>query len=109
LFFANSVALLAAVEAVTQDAEARGLKHLVIDCEAITDIDVTGAATFREVVRTTTDRGLQLHLSRLRSSLRDQFVEFRMLDGLNVYRTNREAARQLQTKDVDSNGVDSND
>jgi len=96
LFFANSATFVDAITHATREASARGLVHVVLDCEAITDIDVTGAASFREVVSSLRERGIQLHVSRMRSHLKRQFAELDLLDGVSSFTTNHEAFEALQ-------------
>jgi MFS superfamily sulfate permease-like transporter len=92
LFFANSAAF---VDAITTVASTPGLAHIVLDCEAITDIDVTAAGSFKEVVRMTRARGIQLHVSRVRADLKAQLDEFELLEGIDSFETNRDAVEKL--------------
>jgi high affinity sulfate transporter 1 len=94
LFFANSAAF---VDAITTVASTPGLNHIVLDCEAITDIDVTAAGSFKEIVRMTRERGIHLHLSRVRADLKAQLDEFELLNGVDSFETNREAVEKLSS------------
>jgi high affinity sulfate transporter 1 len=98
LFFANAATFSQAIETVMQDAASRKLAHVVIDCEAITDIDVTGARAFREVSASVRNRGLKLSLARVRSHLRAQLTELDLLDDTATFTTNREAIDALRNR-----------
>lgn len=92
LFFANSSTFGDAIEAA---AARQATKHLVIDCQAITDLDVTGASSLTQAVAAAAVRGVEVHLSRVRPSLRAQFTELRVLTGVDEFATNQEAIAKL--------------
>jgi high affinity sulfate transporter 1 len=92
LFFANSAAFEQAVKRAVRATSAR---HVVLDLEAVTDVDVTGADAFRSVRGWLADRQADLSLSRLRPGLRDRMEHLGLLDGVTVYDTNRTALAAL--------------
>lgn len=68
LFFANgSVFVAAAKAAVTRPAGEAAVRSLVIDMEAITDVDVTGAESFAGLRQWLSEREIALSFSRVRS------------------------------------------
>ncbi|MGJ4845935.1 SulP family inorganic anion transporter [Leifsonia sp. Le1] len=93
LFFANSVTFGQAVQRAVTSAD--GVRHVVLDLEAVTDVDVTGAEGFRSVHEWLTDRHVDLGLSRMRPGLRDRMQHLGLLDGVTVYDTNRDALARL--------------
>ncbi|WP_223693765.1 SulP family inorganic anion transporter [Leifsonia poae] len=88
LFFANSAPFEEAVKRAVRGASAR---HVVLDMEAVTDVDVTGADSFRSVRAWLADRDADLALSRLRPGLKDRLEHLELIDGVAVYDTNRTA------------------
>ncbi|WP_431280359.1 SulP family inorganic anion transporter [Leifsonia poae] len=92
LFFANSAVF---EQAVKRAVRATGAHHVVLDMEAVTDIDVTGAEAFRSVRAWLTDHKADLALSRLRPGLHDLMEHFELLDGVTVFDTNRAALAEL--------------
>ena len=99
LFFANASVFDEAVRKAVAGGKPLGLRHLVLDCEAITDIDVTGAKTFREVVQWLESEHVELQLSRVRPDLLEVLKQFDLLGELRVHGTNRQAIAALSTTD----------
>jgi SulP family sulfate permease len=92
LFFANSAAFEQAVKRAVRATSAR---HVVLDLEAVTDVDVTGADAFRSVHGWLADHQADLAVSRLRPGLRERMEHLGLLDGVTVYETNRTALAAL--------------
>jgi SulP family sulfate permease len=95
LFFANAAVFDAAVRRAVEGGKPLGLRHLVLDCEAITDIDVTGAKSFREIVGWLESQQVELHLSRVRPDLVVELGRFGLLGSLRTHGTNRQAIAAL--------------
>jgi len=91
LFFANASVFDDAVRKAVTGGAALGLRHLVLDCEAITDIDVTGAEAFRTVAAWVGTQGVELHLSRVRPDLVEVLDRFDLRGSLTIFGTNRQA------------------
>ena len=89
LFFANAAAFERAVSDLA-DAEPAP-RTIVLDLEAVTDVDVTGSESFAAVAKKLHDRGIRLAVSRVRPDLSRRLEHFGLLDGLVVYATNRDA------------------
>lgn len=98
LFFANSALFTEKVTAVLAAAVPQGAQHLVLDCEAITDIDVTGANSFREALTIARAAGVTVHLSRARRPFRQQLERFGLLSSIDVFPSNRAAVAQLSER-----------
>ena len=95
LFFANAAVFDDAVRKAVTGGKALGLTDLVLDCEAITDIDVTGAKTFREVTAWLAEQQVTLHLSRVRPDLLAVLQRFDLRGDLEIHGTNRQALAAL--------------
>ena len=99
LFFANAAVFDEAVRKAVAGGKPLGLKYLVLDCEAITDIDVTGAKAFREVVEWLASQHVTLHLSRVRPDLLKVLHRFDLRADLKIHGTNRQALQALSRDD----------
>ena len=95
LFFANATVFESAVHtAVTTPGT---VTHLVLDLEAMTDIDVTGAESFTNVRAWLADQNVTLAFGRLRPDLEAKLAHYNLLQGATVYPTNRAAIADLAT------------
>ena len=93
LYFANANAFLEDVEAIL-DARAEPPKVFLLDAEAISDLDTTGAETLHQVVHMLHDRGIRFALSRANPSLTARLSSFGLRDligGAQMFPTNRQA------------------
>ncbi|MGX5695834.1 SulP family inorganic anion transporter [Agromyces soli] len=103
LFFANgSVFADAAKKAVTRadDAGNGPVRNLVIDMEAVTDIDVTGAESFETLLGWLETRQIELSFSRVRPEARRRLVELELLGDRRTFDTNRDAIASLVKGDA---------
>lgn len=62
-----------------------GLRHLVVDCSAITAADFTGVDMLAEVARDLDDRGIDLHLAEVRGPVRDVLARHPALGDLDQH------------------------
>ncbi|WP_435200336.1 SulP family inorganic anion transporter [Janibacter sp. GS2] len=93
LFFANGAVFGDAVKrAVTGAHEVR---HLVVDMEAVTDIDVTGAEAFESTKTWLDERGVVLAFSRVRPEVRARLSHLGLLTNERTFATNRAATAAL--------------
>lgn len=93
LFFANGAVFSEAVKrAVTTTPDVR---HVVLDLEAVTDIDVTGAEFLTALVRWLEDRSIVLSYSRPRPEIVRRLNKFDIVTADRLYPTNRAALRAL--------------
>ena len=94
LFFANGAVFAAAVKrAVTSAGEP--VRHVVIDLEAVTDIDVTGAEAFETLEAWLREQQVELSFSRVRPETRQRLEALGLLDGQQFFATNRAAVAAL--------------
>ncbi|MDR7112763.1 high affinity sulfate transporter 1 [Microbacterium trichothecenolyticum] len=97
LFFANGAVFSAAVKRAVTGAD-EPVKHVVIDMEAVTDIDVTGAGAFASLEEWLDEQGVSLAFSRVRVPTKARLDELGLLSGQTVYSTNREAVAALEAR-----------
>jgi sulfate permease, SulP family len=71
------------------------VRHVVIDMEAVTDVDFTGAENFESLVTWLEARGTALGFSRVRPDARARLAELRLLRDHPVFDTNRAAIAAL--------------
>jgi sulfate permease, SulP family len=95
LFFANASALDDAIRKAVVAGSGSGLAHIVLDCEAVTDVDVTGAEALAELREWLATQRVQLHYSRVRPSLELLLQQLDLHDGTTVFGTNRQALDAL--------------
>ncbi|WP_448811634.1 SulP family inorganic anion transporter [Agromyces bauzanensis] len=94
LFFANATSFAEAAKRAVTDAT-EPVHHVVLDGEAVTDLDVTGAEAFEELRGWLDERGVTLSMSRMRPEVRRRFERFGLLEGVQVHPTNRAALAAL--------------
>ncbi|WP_231556242.1 SulP family inorganic anion transporter [Cryobacterium sp. MLB-32] len=98
LFFANVQVFDETIrKAITAVSPAATRINLVIDLEAVTDIDVTGAEGFGAVLAWLAQHDITVHFSRLRPDLRRVIEHYGLLADVRVFASNREAVAALDT------------
>ncbi|REJ04657.1 SulP family inorganic anion transporter [Microbacterium bovistercoris] len=98
LFFANGSVFTDAVKKAVTSADDAGngpVKHVVLDMEAVTDIDVTGAEAFESMQSWLEQHEVSLAFSRMRPQTHDRLVKLDLLGDHDSYPTNREAVTAL--------------
>jgi len=90
LFFANGSVFSDAVKRAVNEAP-EPVHRVVLDLEAVTDIDVTGAEAFEGLTKWLGEQGVALGFSRARSSLVDRMRDLGLLGDEPFYDTNRAA------------------
>jgi high affinity sulfate transporter 1 len=95
VFFANAVVFTDSVHRAVELGVAQGLKHLVLDCEAITDVDVTAAKAIGEAAAWVRSRGVSFDYSRVRGELRSVLDRFDLVGEARIFETNRAAESEL--------------
>jgi SulP family sulfate permease len=95
LFFANGSVFTQAVQRAVAAAPAGEVHSLVVDMEAVSDVDVTGAEAFASLKTWLVQQRISLSFSRVRSEARERLVAFGLLEGEPVYPTNRAAVEAL--------------
>jgi SulP family sulfate permease len=95
LFFANASVFTAAVQSAITSVDGPPVRHLVLDMEAVTDIDVTGAESFETLQHWLIDNDVALAFSRMRPAVRSRLAELGLLDRQPIFDTNRTALAAL--------------
>jgi high affinity sulfate transporter 1 len=96
LFFANAVVLDSNVrEAVA--AAADPVRHVVLDLEAVTGIDVTAAESLHRLREHLAEHGVSVGYSRVRPATLERLRHFDLVGHSPVYLTNRDALTALGT------------
>jgi sulfate permease, SulP family len=93
LFFANGAVFGDAVRRAVRASE--GIRHVVIDMEAVTDVDVTGAEAFEALRTWLAGSSVALSFSRVRDDARQRLEQLGLLTDEQVFDTNREAVAAL--------------
>jgi sulfate permease, SulP family len=101
VFFANSTEL---GDQARRAVRAGGtgdtaVQHLVLDLEAVTDVDVTGAENLASLIEWLRDRGVSLGYSHARPDVLARLDHLDLLAGASVYPTNRAAVQALAAVD----------
>ncbi len=97
LFFANGAVFVQSVKhAIAAVGGPPTVRHLVIDMEAVTDVDVTGSEAFGGLRSWLADAGVTLAFSRVRTGARPRLGHFGVIrEEDTVYLTNRAAVAAL--------------
>jgi high affinity sulfate transporter 1 len=80
LFFANCASFRTAVRRLARDHQ---LSWVVVQCEAMTDIDVSGAQTLDRLDRELNGAGTHMAFVEMRSRLQDQVLRYGLLETLD--------------------------
>ncbi|MEJ2188045.1 MAG: sodium-independent anion transporter, partial [Acidobacteriota bacterium] len=94
LYFANATLFLDEVEQLVTGSTSP-VRWFVLDAEAITDIDPTGAGVLGQAITLLTDHGITFAVSRADRSFRswlERYDLMELLDENRFYPTNRHAA-----------------
>jgi MFS superfamily sulfate permease-like transporter len=98
LFFANATVLAEGIHKAVEIGRPNELRHLVLDCEVISDIDVTAAGALQEVIHWVQSQNVTFSYSRLRAELATQLTVFELVtDDTRVFDSNRAAVAALAT------------
>ena len=97
LFFANAPVFADTIrKAVAAASSPAGENlHLVIDLEAVTDVDVTGAEAFTAILSWLEQHNVAVSFSRLRPDLRRVMDHYGLLADIVVFESNRAAVAAL--------------
>lgn len=95
LFFANGAVFTTAVKDAIRAAAPDPVAHLVVDMEAVTDVDITGAESFASLKEWLATQSVSLAFSRVRPNTLQRLRTLGLLTGEAVYTTNRAAIAQL--------------
>ncbi|GAA4154770.1 SulP family inorganic anion transporter [Gryllotalpicola daejeonensis] len=92
---AASAATLARGIRLATAGDSPSIRHLVLDGEAISGIDATGADVLRRVLADVAARGITIDYCRARAVLRVDLEHHGLLGGSRIFRTCREALDEL--------------
>jgi MFS superfamily sulfate permease-like transporter len=95
LFFANGSVFVDAVKKAVTALPDDSVRHVVVDMEAVTDVDVTGAESFTVLVDWLGTKGIELEFSRVRADARTRLTDLGLLGDRRVFDTNRAAIAAL--------------
>ncbi|MGW9631826.1 SulP family inorganic anion transporter [Agromyces sp. NPDC055520] len=95
LFFANGAVFEDAVKKAVKAVPEGSVRHFVIDMEAVTDVDVTGAEGFTALAEWLDARGIELGFSRVRPDARARLTHLGLLGDRRIFDTNRAAIAAL--------------
>lgn len=105
LFFANGEVFSRAVRAAITAAGRDAVHHVVLDLEAITDVDVTGAESFEGLRESLQNQGISLAFSRMRPTARPRLERLGILRSDPVFPTNRAAVAALTATGPQEDGT----
>jgi len=100
LFFANSAFFREQVEELVETTHPPA-QWFVLNAEAISDIDVTGAATLKQVITFLDQKGIRFAMSRVSHSLHRLLETYELLETIGkqqIYSTNRKAAAAFRAQ-----------
>jgi MFS superfamily sulfate permease-like transporter len=97
LFFANADVFSEATKDAVAHAGADAVHDLVIDMEAVTDVDVTGAESFGALLEWLAERDVTVSFSRVRADTLKRLRSLGLLTGQTVYPTNRAALAAVES------------
>lgn len=104
IFFANGSVLADRARNAVESAP-HPVTTFVLDLEAVTDIDVTGAGALIALREWLHSRSVTLGFSRVRPPLQERFTRFGLLESARLYRTNRDVVSafrmEFTTPDAD--------
>ena len=95
LFFANGTVFSDAVKRAVTAAPDGSVHHVVVDMEAVTDVDVTGAESFEALESWLAAWNVELGFSRLRVDARRRLEDLGLLGQHPTFNTNRAAIAEL--------------
>ena len=107
LFFANATLFRERIRNAIRETEPRA-HHLVLQCSAITDIDVTAADMLADLHRELAGHGVQLVFVELRDRIRELLADYHLSGDLEegpFYRSVKEALEAITGEDLDDLGI----
>lgn len=101
LYFANSSYLESVIEGVTMDHA--GLEHVILQCTAVNEIDLSALETLEDIDRRLTARGVKLHLSEVKGPVMDGLKRTDFLAHLSgkIFLTHHQAVQRLKPDEIE--------
>lgn len=106
LFFANAQVFEESVRKAVRAPSSVPVRTIVLDLEAVTDIDVTGAESFASTLAWLEAHSIQAQFSRLRPDLAVKLRHYGLLDGRTVFGTNRAAIDAFTSAEASTVPID---
>ncbi|WP_235496931.1 SulP family inorganic anion transporter [Leifsonia sp. Root4] len=97
LFFANGTVFSDAVKRAIHAVPEGSVRHLVVDMEAVTDIDVTAAEAFASLHDWLDSKQIELSFSRVRLPALSRLRQLDLLGDARIFDTNRAAIAALES------------
>lgn len=95
IFFGNAQTLSTAIRRSVREAP-NPVSAFILDMEGVSDVDVTGAEALAKELQWLQGRGITFGYSRVRPQLRANLEKMNLLQGHNVFETNRAAVAALR-------------
>ena len=95
IFFGNAATLSTALRQAVRQAP-NPVSAFVLDMEGVTDVDVTGAEALAKELQWLQGNGITFAYSRVRPQLRANLERMHVLQGHNIFETNRAAVATLR-------------
>ena len=95
VFFANANVFANDIRQAVTLGKIHGLEHLVLDCEVISDIDVTAAAVMASTIEWVRSQGISSDYSRVRAEVKWELDHFDLLTDARLFDSNRQAVADL--------------
>jgi len=106
LFFANAQVFEESARKAARAPSSIPVRIIVLDLEAITDIDVTGAESFASTLAWLRAHAIEVQFSRLRPDLDLKLRHYGLLDGHTVFGTNRAAIDAFTSAEPSAISID---
>jgi len=98
LFFANGDVFAQSVKRAIEAAPRDSVRHLVVDLEAVTDVDVTAAESFAALRDWLRSKDVTISFSRMRADVVPRLTRLGILTDGRLFRTNRAAVAALSQR-----------
>ena len=97
LFFANGTVFSDAVKRAINAVPEGSVQHLVVDMEAVTDVDVTAAEAFTSLHEWLDSKQIELSFSRVRLQALSRLRQLDLVGDARIFDTNRAAIAALES------------
>jgi high affinity sulfate transporter 1 len=105
LFFANADVFSQAVRKAVRALPAGAVKTVILDLEAVTDADVTASESFAVLKAWLAQNGIVLAFSRVRPLMDAHLRRMNIIEGEQVFATNRAAVAAFETPEPSSDDL----
>jgi len=98
IFFGNAQTLSTSIRRAVNQAP-HAVSAFILDMEGVTDVDVTGAEALAKELQWLQGQGITFAYSRVRPQLLTNLTRMQLLQGRNVFETNRAAVAALRREE----------